>query len=220
MYLCVIALALFFGLGNRFFHKSDATNISQSTPQTHIIINVNTLTNAVSAATASVLSICAYILFFSALIGCLSPLLALFSVPLSARAFLFCLFEISSGAKAASLLESPMLAATLCGFAVGWSGLSVHFQIMSLAANRDIDFRPYWLSKFLQGLFCALVSFLYANIYPLTPTRSQQAGILWLHTPHSPYVIAVLVLFSAGVLLVLLSHFGGFRNCRPRFLRR
>ena len=45
----------------------------------------------------------------------------------------------------------------LCALAVGWSGLSVHFQIMSICDGCAVSFRPYFASKAAQGLLNVLL---------------------------------------------------------------
>jgi hypothetical protein len=39
----------------------------------------------------------------------------------------------------------------------GWSGISVHCQIIALCGGRGLSFKPYLLAKGLQGVLCAVV---------------------------------------------------------------
>lgn len=137
-------------------------------------IDVTVFTRAISSATASILSVCACVLFFTAVIGCLSSALYTAEVPRSLEALLFCLFEISSGVSAAASLDSSVISATICGFAIGWSGISVHCQILSLGGDRGISFRPYFLAKISQGLLCAAASFFYAKRFSLSMSSVSQ----------------------------------------------
>lgn len=137
-------------------------------------IDVTVFTRAISSATASILSVCACVLFFTSVIGCLSSALRTSETPSSLEALLFCLFEISSGVSSAASLGSSAVSAMLCGFAIGWSGISVHCQILSLGSDRGISFRPYFLAKISQGLLCAAASFFYAKRAPLSFPPSSQ----------------------------------------------
>ena len=40
----------------------------------------------------------------------------------------------------------------------GWSGISVHCQVMTLCGGRGLSFRPYLLAKAFQGLLCGVVT--------------------------------------------------------------
>ena len=121
-------------------------------------------THSVSTALSAMLSVCAYVLFFSAFVGCISYALASWKAPVEIQVLLFGLFEISSASESASLIHNRLWAAALCGFAIGWSGLSVHFQILSFCSDRSLSFRPYFAAKSFQGVFCALTAVLYQCI--------------------------------------------------------
>ena len=114
-------------------------------------------TGAVRSACAGMLLVCAYVIFFSALCGTLNLLLDALRLPAAAEAAVFCLFELSGGMSAAAALQTPLPAALLCAFAAGWSGLSVHCQILSVCDGRGLRFRSYFLAKLLQSLLCVLL---------------------------------------------------------------
>lgn len=123
-------------------------------------------TEAVRSSTGSILLVCAYVVFFSALMGTLNIVLAALDLPTSVSTFLFCLFEISGGVSQASALGSPVLAAALCAFAAGWSGLSVHCQVLSVCDGKGFSFRAYFLAKLLQGLLAAILFGLLVILFP------------------------------------------------------
>lgn len=123
-------------------------------------------TSSVRSATESMLSVCAYVIFFSTLVGTLRLALEAISLPAALHAWLFCFFEISSGMSVSSSLGSTYIAACLCAFAAGWSGLSVHCQVLSVCDGYGLSFRRYILSKLLQGLLCAMIFGLLIRIMP------------------------------------------------------
>ncbi len=130
-------------------------------------------TSSIRSATESILLVCAYVIFFSTLVGTLRFVPDALSLPTELHALLFCLFEISSGMSVASTLGSTQIAACLCAFCAGWSGLSVHCQILSVCDGCGFSFRRYALSKLLQGLLCALIFSLVIHFMPelLIPAR-------------------------------------------------
>lgn len=121
------------------------------------------LTNAVRSATESMLLVCAYVVLFSTLVGALELILAPLGLPQWLSATLFSVFELSGGVKHAAALSSPASARLICAMAVGWSGISVHCQTLSLCDGTDLSLRPYLCAKFLQSaltvLLMALIGF-------------------------------------------------------------
>ena len=112
------------------------------------------------------LLVCAYVIFFSTLVGTLQLIFSQFALTEGWKASIFSLFEISSGMSHASALGNTTLAALLCAFTAGWSGLSVHCQVMSVCDDCNLSFRRYFLSKLLQGLLCALLFGLLIRLFP------------------------------------------------------
>ena len=111
--------------------------------------------SAVVSAGKSILSVSAFVVFFSVVCGVISAVLPLTqSVSAAVAGF----FEISSGASALLPVRSPenlALAAAL----LSWSGLSVHFQVLSQTSTVGISPVPYLFSKLLAAVIAAAVSF-------------------------------------------------------------
>lgn len=105
------------------------------------------LTASVSGAMQSMLNICAFVVLFRVL-AALPP------VPLS-----FPVLGALEMVSAAAALPAGRAAFPAAAAAVGWGGLSVHCQAMSLAAPAGLSFRWHWLGKAVQ----AALSFLLAS---------------------------------------------------------
>ena len=123
-------------------------------------------TEAIKSATGSMLLVCAYVIFFSTLVGTLGLVLNAWHAPTWVCSVLFCLFELSGGVSQASALDPPLLAALFCAFSAGWSGLSVHCQVLSVCDGKGLSFRKYFLCKLAQGLLCALFFGLVLHLFP------------------------------------------------------
>ena len=67
---------------------------------------------------------------------------------------------ISSAAGSATALQLPV-----ASFIIGWAGLSVHFQVMSIAAGTDVSIRPYLFGKLLQGILSGFYTWLGLKIF-------------------------------------------------------
>lgn len=109
------------------------------------------LTSSVSGALTSTLGICAFVVFFQVL-AALPP------VPLPPLAL--GALEMVSGAAALSPGRAGFVAAAAI---VGWGGLSVHCQAMSLTAPEGLSFRWHWVGKAAQAAVSAGLAFLVAG---------------------------------------------------------
>lgn len=97
------------------------------------------LTSSVTGALASTLNVCAFVVFFQVL----SAL-----PPAPPPPLVLGILEMVGGV--ASLTPGPGGFAAAAAI-VGWGGLSVHCQAMSLAAPEGLSFRWHWAGKALQA---------------------------------------------------------------------
>lgn len=190
LYLSVFLSSMLVGIVGKHFlgYKK------KGEPRSNIFIprelNVKCITDAVQSSAASMLTVCAYVVFFSALVGCVGALLSRLDTPQELTACIFGFFELSSGVSEAAALENRVAALLLCALFVGWSGLSVAFQIMSVASGRGISFKPFFIAKAAQGVLCALFmgifikTWLGDSIYDMSALPSyNDAGAIALCLP-------------------------------------
>ena len=111
------------------------------------------LSESIKNAGYASLNICSFIIFFSALEGLLSKLTG----DSGAYLLLLPLFEIGGAASAISKsrLLSRKLSFILTGFAIGFSGASVHMQAKSFLIGTGISMKKYYPMKFIQGMISA-----------------------------------------------------------------
>lgn len=122
-------------------------------------------TEAVCTSALSLIKISAFVIFFTVFIGTLSSALSALKISPKISALMFGFFELTSGVARSSAISPTELGAILAAFCVGWSGLSVHFQVMSICAHRDISFKPYFKAKIFQGFLCAIMMKLYLEFF-------------------------------------------------------
>lgn len=185
---------------------------------------VQIFTHAVTSAALAMLYVCAYVVFFSAFIGTLGHLLrGVASGPLF-TALLFGLFELSGGVMQASAIPDPTMAQMVTLILCGWSGLSVHLQILSLCddlpSGASVRVRPYLLCKLIQVLLCALLFGIAALCLPEDFFRSTQSVVTFaittdIHHQIVPFFNAAFgsSLFLAAVQLIK-------AKTAPRFSKR
>jgi len=77
------------------------------------------------------------------------------------------LLEMTNGCRLISLAENSSLISQLCSvsFLIGWSGLSIHSQAISLLNDTDISVKLYILSKTLHSIFSSIYSFVLYKVF-------------------------------------------------------
>ena len=154
------------------------------------------ITGAISSATGATVTLCAYVVFFTCLIGCLSDSIG-FSPTVGAITGAF--LELSTGATA-SADASGRVGIALVGFTVGWSGLSVHFQTMALAGARIKSYARYFAQKLFQGILCAALALGYSMLtgFDASCSSSGVSAFVPIFTPE--YTAIIIVSFMLCVI--------------------
>lgn len=150
IYVSVILSAVTVGVAGRFSQKEGDryipfTRTGQGFPLSQAI------PDAIRSAAVNMMCISACVITFSSLSGLICSLPLISSAPDWAKTVITGIFEVSSGARSASLTQaplSPLLVSSVCA----WSGLSVHTQIISACRGRGISFTPFFVSKAAQAI--------------------------------------------------------------------
>ena len=145
----------------RLLRHTTASPVSASSSPPQAAPAGNGVACAITSAATSMLYVCAYVIFFGTLSGILGQLLYGAGIEQSQIALLSGLLELSGGITQATLIENRTLALWISALLCGWSGFSVHLQVLSLcdhaAAHRGVDMLRYLFCKMLQGIFSALL---------------------------------------------------------------
>ena len=203
-----ILAATVIGIASRVFfdHKGDipaaiaATNEKkrQKSPGA-----IRSLCSAVRSSALSMLYICAFITFFSVLIGVISSYMQALGAPKILLSLTLGFFEMTSGVTAASSLTPG--AALLCVAAIiGWSGLSVHFQLVSLCDESELSFFSYFAAKAMRSALSVVIIFLWSMLFGDIAPLFESSSPSFIHTyaPH-PLHIFTLSVFCAAVIVII-----------------
>ncbi len=167
LYAVSIISALILGVAGKFLKKKAA--IEWSCDENTVYVpkkrGVDIFTGAITSSALSMLNICAFVVFFSTLVGVLEYTLNASALPDWGSALWFGFFEMTGGIYKASAV--PVYGCYLAAAVAGWSGLSVHFQIMSVCAGGNISFRPYLLSKLANAALNVLLLALFGALFGL-----------------------------------------------------
>ncbi len=159
LYICSLVSCVAVGLIFRFTDKSTVEPLAPPVQRSTPVSFSQSFAKAVSDAGIGMLNICAFVVFFSALIGVLDGILFPLGLSESTRGMIFCFFEITSGIARLSALP-PDMALPLISLAVGWSGMSVHFQTLAICRD-DFPLLKYLCAHALKAvLFLCLISVL------------------------------------------------------------
>lgn len=197
LYISHILASLTVGIIMRFFNKK-----SYSPPP----ITVNTVEKSVgemfqaviSSSVSSILSVSAAIIFCSVISKNLLSLFplkgTLHSVFLGGLEFVNGISALSNGSASTGtklILTSWML---------GFSGLSVHLQVMAVTAMQKLSLKPYILGKLLHGGLSALFTAVTLKFFtPITPTFSN--GIIGYSFIDVSLFSLVAAAFTVGMVL-------------------
>lgn len=169
LYLCVLLSSVLTGiLLARLSGRNRSAPSIPPTPHTVPLSNhpIRLFCDSIRSALGSILLVCAYVVFFSALLGTVQFLPIVQRLPEVGKASLFCVFEMSSGVSHVATLASPLSAALLTAAGVAWSGLSVHCQIVSVCDGTGLSLRTYFWAKLFQTVLCPLLFFLLLTLSP------------------------------------------------------
>ncbi|HWQ30098.1 MAG TPA: sporulation integral membrane protein YlbJ [Negativicutes bacterium] len=134
--------------------------------------------------------------------------------PETASSLLVGIMEVTNGVKECASLQVPLIyKAAVASFMIGFGGLSVNAQVLSIMSETDLKFGIYFIGKLLQGIAASIFSiliFLFCSdlevfrvITPAAPlVWNPGFNISWKHTILSTFVhLSVVLLFMTAVSL-------------------
>ncbi|MBE6603471.1 MAG: hypothetical protein E7636_03940 [Ruminococcaceae bacterium] len=175
-------------------------------------ISATQFTSAVQRGFFTLLQVCGFVLFFSAITECVKSLAKALSLPPLAATVCAGLLELTAGVSEAVLCLQPYPAFVLCAFFAGFSGLSICLQLFSIAQEAEPRLLPYLFSKMMQGALCALLAALYLAVRkPQLKTATEgfaDFGDAALRLP------PVITLGSVFLLILFIYVYNGMRKLR------
>lgn len=161
------------------------------------------LSDSVTAAATSTLNVCAYVAFFSCVVGCISHILARISPSRTVEAAIYSFFELTSGAAASAAVIPSRTGILMCTAAAGWSGLSVALQVFSVCSSSE---RPhprmtaYLVSKAVQAPLAAILMSILLRLFPALAENAADAVVTFPPSSEiTAYSAAMLIFFTAAL---------------------
>lgn len=139
------------------------------------------LASSIMSAINTVFLIGGFIVLFSVIISILenggildavgnfiSPILNVFGIPVSyADGILTGLLELTNGVCSIASIANKSISTNIiiCAFLLGFGGISITLQILSITSKAKISIKPYIIGKLLQGTFAAFYTYLFLNTF-------------------------------------------------------
>ena len=79
------------------------------------------------------------------------------------KSILVGLIELTNGVSLASSIPSKNLTINIiiCAFLLGFGGLSILLQVLSITSKSDLSIKKYIIGKFLQGIIAAFYTYIF-----------------------------------------------------------
>lgn len=167
-------------------------------------------TQSVRQALSSSLQVSAYVVLFNVVIGLLRAIRPdTLALPGPLAALLTGLLELSNGICALKGCD-PGAGLAVCGFLLGWGGVSVHCQTAALLEGSGLGLGPYLRAKALQGVLSAGLLWLLAPLCSHWAAAGSGGQLVELTAlfPHSLAAGAILW----GMIVLLLTNSAGKRT--------
>ena len=156
LYVCHTVSAILTGIIMRPFFCTKKNCKSLSTDKT-ISLPV-CLTSAIKDSTASMISVCSCIIFFSSVTAVLTALKIDYP-------FITAILEMTTGVKNLAVSDiTPTLVLPSISACIAFGGLSVHSQVISVCSHTDISIQPFFIGKTVHALLAFFITILSQNL--------------------------------------------------------
>ncbi len=194
LYLIHIVSALLVGLCFRFYGSSSSAASTAFSRKQSI-----SLAEAISGSIHTMLTVCGYILFFSAITACLTPLCN--RLPAGFALFCKAIPEVTAGDRLIVSAGLPFrLTLTALSALTGFGGVCVLMQVSGIVSHAGLPMTTYTAGKLLQGLFSGIITYC---SFPLFFSETEAVCL-----PGAPQSFAVFPFISALLLSAILLFCG------------
>ncbi len=200
---CAFSVGIIWGFINKNSPKnSDDFNITNDKPKVQSFPSA--LSSAIHDSSLNIVSVCGFIIFFSVIIDLIiQKFYFVLSDNMISTICVF--FEFSRACFTASSSNNYIFASLITAFAIGWSGLSVHFQVASILNVTGLSMKFYIYGKILCGILCAIFTAL-VMIFTDFSLKINMASISTIGgTNYHDYNILTLVITAIEITIILAS---------------
>lgn len=215
------------GIIFRFWKFNDKETVSPTIFSTNTSSKVcfsnlgEILSNSISNAISTVVGIGGFVVLFCVIISildnsgilnlctnCISPIFNLFNINTSfAKPFISGIIELTNGIKQIASISTKAISVNtiFAAFLLGFGGICVMLQVLSITSKSDISIKPYILGKILHGTIAAFLTYIAINNLPFlnldivttfAPNINRQPYVLKSYFNfYSIFILALALLF-------------------------
>lgn len=162
IYLSQVLSAIIIGLVLR----KKGENIPPA-PTRQCNIRLSAIPKAIGCSVYPMLNVCAFVCFFSCVIYSVEGFLFSLNLNEYTESLITGFVEITNGISRLADLPVDNLSVWLCAFFVGWSGISVIMQSISIMSEHGLRYKKFLFSKLVQGVMCANLSVFLCKLFNL-----------------------------------------------------
>ena len=190
LFITHILACISVGIIFRFWKRnSNATELYQSKSNNTSSTKLASLSNlgeilseSITNSVSTILLIGGFVVIFSSIISILktsgifdiltnivSPIFNSLNIDISfAQGLLTGFLEITNGINVISSIACKKISINLIftAFLLGFGGISVFLQVLSITSKTDLSIKPYIYGKLLHGLLAAFYTYIFINIFP------------------------------------------------------
>lgn len=165
-----------FWKSTKIFNKKSYRDISNNNVTVSFSNLGSILSNSILNSVKTVVIIGGFVVLFSVIISVLdstyilniftilfTPIFNFFNIdPAFINPILTGFIELTNGVQKIALINSKTLSTNIiiCAFLLGFGGISVLLQVLSIISKSDISIKPYVIGKFLQGSLAAFYTYI------------------------------------------------------------
>lgn len=135
--------------------------------------------------------------------------------PDTAASFLTGFMEVTNGVKECAALQIPLIdKIIITSFMIGFGGLSVNAQVMSIVSETDLKFSIYFVLKLIQGIIAAIYSYTIISFFSdlevfnlnnpaITSSWTIYEGYSWQHVLLNSSIYMLIVLSFMLIVSIL-----------------
>lgn len=181
--LSAISVGIILGVISKLSNQPKVSSTSYCKMKTEKYCTISNLgevlSNCIMSSIKTVLMIGGFIVIFSVIISILNtsgfftllsyvfcPIFNFFNIDISfIRAIFTGLVELTNGVSLVSNIPSKILSTNIiiCSFLLGFGGISVLLQILSIVSKSDLSIKTYIYGKLLQGIIAALYTYIFIS---------------------------------------------------------
>lgn len=169
IYASVVVSSLTLGVISRFFADNseifEPHTASTSVGESSVI---EAIVQGVKKSAVSMGEICGWIIIFN----CINSIIALLNLSAESKSFISAILEVTGACRVLGK-GYPL---TLIAGAIGWSGLCVHFQIMTTIILTKLKFRYFIVARIINSAFSVIICHTLLKIFPVSIATSALAS--------------------------------------------